>query len=116
MSVSAELKFQLCETNDSTTVFVFRDKKMCKEAHAASATLSNDGKVTPSQSISSEYENCVNTYRVTFPRQSVLNNTVVTIVINGEEHVENIWPQIAEYAMRHYSCLSGSKILIFKAE
>lgn len=109
---NAQLRFKQLETNDSTTTFVFTDAKMSKEAKATSALLNNDGKNFASVSIISKYENCANSYTITFPRQTVLNKTTVTLTINGRKYVENIWEHILEAAIRYYPHQNGSQILI----
>lgn len=109
---NAQLRFKQIETNDSTTTFVFKDKKMSKEAKATSALLNNDGENFAPISILSKYENCANSYTITFPRQTVLNKTTVILTINGKKYVENIWEHITEATIRHYPHLNGSKVLI----
>ncbi|MCM1141416.1 MAG: hypothetical protein NC453_22840 [Muribaculum sp.] len=109
---NAQLRFKQIETNDSTTTFVFKDEKMSKEAKTTFAILNNDGKDFVPVSIISKYENCANSYTITFPRQAVLNKTTVTLTINGKKYVENIWEHITEAAIRHYPYMNGSKVLI----
>lgn len=109
---NAQLRCNLIETNDSTTTFVFKDAKMSKEAKATSAFMNNDGKKFAPITIITKYENCANTYTITFPRQTVLNKATVTLTINGKKYVENIWEHITEAAIRHYPHMNGSKVLI----
>lgn len=111
---NAQLRFKQIETNDTTTTFVFKDAKMSKESKATSALLNNDGKNFSPVSIISKYENCANSYTITFPRQTILNKTTVTLTINGKKYVEKIWEHITEAAIRHYPHLNGSKVLIMK--
>lgn len=112
VTANAQLKFKLIETNDSTTTFVFVDSKMGREAKASDASLYNDGNNYPSLSIASKYENCANTYTVTFPRQPALNKTTVMLMINGKKHIEYLWDQITEATMRHHINITGSKTII----
>lgn len=107
VTANAQLKFQTIETTDSTSTFVFKYLKMEKEAKATSASLINDEKNINPLSIVSEYENCINTYRMTFPRQPVFNKTTVIIVIDGKKYTENIWEDITKAAIQ--GKLSGNK-------
>lgn len=116
MMANAQLRFKQIETNDSTTIIVFKDMKMSKEAKATSAHLNNDGENFAPVSIISKYENCANSYTVAFPRQAVLNKTTVTLTINGKKCVEKIWEHVIKAAIRHYphltiSCLRWSLMM-----
>ncbi len=109
---NAQLRFMEIEINDSTTTIIFKNAKMSKESKAASAILHNDGISYIPISIISKYENCTNSYTIIFPRQTVLNNTTVTLTINGKKYVENIWEHIADAAILHYPYFNDNKVRI----